>query len=88
MLTWVFDLSYQTIQAFLYVEVKDGYYTVGIAVLKNGPWMVELNDATSAVEAAVVTLTVGALSHFDEVIVVAEYCSRGWGDPHELSQHD
>lgn len=84
MLTWVFDLSYQIVQAFLYVEVKDGYYTVGIAVLKSGPWMVELDDATSAA----VILTVGALSHFGEVIVVAEYCSRGWGDLRELSQHD
>ena len=84
-MTWVFDLSYQ---AFLYVEVKDGYDTVGIAMLKNGPLMVELDGATSAVEAAVVTSTAGALSHFDEVIVVAAYCSRGWGDLRELSRHD
>lgn len=43
----------------------------------------ELDDAVYAAVAAVAALTVEALAHFDEVIVVVTNCSRYWDDLQE-----
>lgn len=47
--------------------------------------MAELRGAAYAVVTAVVASTVEALAHFDEIIVVATYCSCDWDDLRDIS---
>lgn len=68
--------------------MNDGRCIVGVAKLKNGPKMVELDGAFFAVAiAVVVTSTVEKSGHFDRVTVVAVNCARGWSDHHVTDQH-